>query len=153
LNLLALFVVESVCVWYHKCMHEIHMKRCHLRWKWYDYPLRPRNIRLGLKNLWFFRKELWSYRPWDYSHTLKVWEKTLEAHEKDMLASEFVNKYKTAHQTKIARLLLERVRERDVILDSFMQDPKELQSLEDKDKQDLELFNQILQKHLKRWWT
>jgi hypothetical protein len=115
-----------------------------------------RSIGVGLVNLWLFRKVIWNFRGWDYAYTLQIWIKTLELQEKDIRSCTFMeSNEKDASNIRTARLLLQRVMDRnehhkDEDLYDFLKPTKIPLN---KDRADLDLFGQIIAKHVLRWWT
>ena len=139
-----------------KCFISDHNYFTSYRWK--ENPIRPRNLKLSLQSVWFFRKVIWDYRPWDFGYTMKVWEKTLEAQQKDFEKGHIGNHEKYEFDIKMARCLLNRMIKEDYYdlakgefclgrtRDWALQSDKLRQ-------QDLELFCDLLKRHSKKWWT
>ena len=139
-----------------RCFIDEHNYFTSYRWK--DNPIHPRNIKHGLKALWFFRKVIWNYRPWDFVYALKIWEKTLEAQQIDFAQSFIGNSDKYIEDIYLARCLLKRLLQEDYetrakgefnprMTSKFYYVSEKLRD------NDLELFCKILQKHSRKWWT
>jgi len=118
------------------------------------------NIKNYVRNIWKFRKSLTEHSPCDYQGLLLISREVIQDMYDYQSTADFfvsVNRDKQCKHMKTCTLLLDRLIKDDYILLESNKSGLPVKKLNHKrssisQKQDLELFTKLLNKHLLYWW-